>query len=653
MEGLKESLEGTLSGKGSLAMLVGEPGIGKTRLAEEFGVYAGLRGAQVLTGHCYEGESALPYRPFIEAFRQYTRSRPDAELRAQLGPGAPEIATLVSEIRQRFPDIEEAPKLDPDAERLRLFESVTEFLRNASHAQPLVFHLDDLHWSDKPSLLLLQHLAQRTAHERLLILGAYRDVELERTHPLSEVLGNLRRLPNYRRVLLRGLPQESVVDLLTVIDPSEEGAPARQALAAALFQETEGNPFFIREVLAHLIESGKIVHENGRWVGRVTSVDELGIPEGVREVIGRRLSRMSGDCNRMLTLASLRYDVYVEEMGRYRGVADHDRRGLYEDVDAQSRISYIEMDGDIVATARLTWGGDGALPQRMIDQYSLSPFLAELPATAMAVGERAMVRPHLRGTDLLVKLMCNGMTWVNGNRIQLIFGDCEPHLLNLYLGLGQRTYSKTNINSQEAGYLIPIVTVVEDIDHFRRLNSPLLPYLRDFGPEARIPACIQRAFAEGSAVTSRVHASPADYWGEVHGALSELEANRPGALDGLTEQEAAPCLKKSTIIECQRGDRVLKKGGVARNLFVVLDGTLEVRGGDAVEAVLTPGDVFGEMAFLLERPRSRDVFAATNARILSLSEAQLRTLIASDPAIAAKLLLNISKMLCLRIVRDI
>ena len=303
MESLKEALEGALSGKGSLAMLVGEPGIGKTRLAEEFGVYAGLRGAQVLTGHCYEGESSLPYRPFVEAFRQYTRTRPDAELRAQLGPGAPEIATLVSEIRQRFPDIEEAPKLDPEAERLRLFESVTEFLHNASTAQPLVLLLDDLHWADKPSLLLLQHLAQRTARDRLLILGAYRDVELERTHPLAEALGALRRLPNYRRVLLRGLPQESVVDLLTVIDPSEEGAPARQALAAALYQETEGNPFFIREVLAHLIESGKLVHEDGRWVGRVASIAELGIPEGVREVIGRRLSRLSDGCNRMLTLA--------------------------------------------------------------------------------------------------------------------------------------------------------------------------------------------------------------------------------------------------------------------------------------------------------------------------------------------------------------
>jgi CRP-like cAMP-binding protein len=306
-----------------------------------------------------------------------------------------------------------------------------------------------------------------------------------------------------------------------------------------------------------------------------------------------------------------------------------------------------------VATARLTWGGDGPLPQRMINQYGLAPFLAELPAAAIAVGERAMVRPHLRGTDLLLKMMGAGMHFANENRIQLVFGDCEPHLLNLYLGLGQRTYSKTNVNSAEAGYLVPIVFVVEDVAHLRQLHSPLLEFVHDFGDDARIPACIQRAFAEGSAVMSRSHTTSASYWGEVHSALSELEAHRFSALDGFTEDEAARCLEKSTIIECQAGDRVLKKGGVARNLFVVLDGTLEVRDGDAVLSALGPGDVFGEMAFLLERPRSRDVYAATDGvRILSLSEANLRLMIKSDPAIAAHLLLNISKMLCLRILRE-
>lgn len=349
----------------------------------------------------------------------------------------------------------------------------------------------------------------------------------------------------------------------------------------------------------------------------------------------------------------LRYDVYVEEMGRYQTVADHKQRMLYEDCDGHSRISYASIDGEVVATARLTWGGDAPIPQRMIDQYGLAPFLAELPASAIAVGERAMVRPHLRGTDLLLKLMRGGMQFANENRIQLVFGDCEPHLLNLYLGLGQRTYSKTNVNSAEAGYLIPLVLVIEDVAYLRQLNSPLLESMRDFGDDARIPACIQRALAEGSAVMSRSHTTSASYWGEVHSSLSELEANRISALDGFTEDEAARCLEKSTIIECQSGDRVLKQGGVARNLFVVLDGTLEVREGDTVHAVLGAGDVFGEMAFLLERPRTRDVYAVTDGvRVLSLSEANLRLMIKSDPAVAAHLLLNISKMLCLRILRE-
>ncbi|MDP9236728.1 MAG: AAA family ATPase, partial [Chloroflexota bacterium] len=304
MEQLKDALDGAISGKAALVFVAGEPGIGKTRLAEEFAVYAELRGAHVLSGRAYEGGSSLPYTPFVEALRQYTRSRPDDELRAQLGPGAPEVATLVSEIRQRFPDIEAAPPLDPEAERLRLFESVTQFVRNASAAGPIVLYLDDLHWADKPSLLLLQHLAQRTARDRLLVLGAYRDVELDRTHPLSDALGALRRLPNYHRVLLRGLPQESVIDLLTSADSSEENAPARRALAAALHKETEGNPFFVREVLSHLLEEGKIRREGGRWTFGGLTISDFGIPEGVREVIGRRLSRLSDGCNRLLTRAS-------------------------------------------------------------------------------------------------------------------------------------------------------------------------------------------------------------------------------------------------------------------------------------------------------------------------------------------------------------
>lgn len=344
-----------------------------------------------------------------------------------------------------------------------------------------------------------------------------------------------------------------------------------------------------------------------------------------------------------------RYDVYVEEMGRYRDRADHARRMLHEPEDETGRIGYASENGEVVATVRLSWPGHGPLSERQVRQYRLQPFLDQLPAEALAVGERGMIAPRLRGSDLLLDMMRRGLAFSHEHRIQLTFGACEPHLLNLYLDLGHRTYSDENINSAEAGYLIPLVMVLEDYDYFVKLDSPLLTHLVDFGPDSRIPACVEAFRRDSGAVTSGRLTSPTTYWSHVNEALED--ANRVSAFDGLTEEEAIRCLGKSNIIECDAGDRVLKKGGVARNLFVVLDGTLEVRDGKKLVSVLGPGDVFGEIAFLLGVPRSKDVFAATDGvRVLSLSESTIRKTIESDPAVAADLLLNISKMLCFRLL---
>ncbi len=161
-----------------------------------------------------------------------------------------------------------------------------------------------MHWADKPSLLLLRHLARSIVDGRVLIVGAYRDVELDRTHPLAEVLAAMRRERPYTRVLVRGLPESDVIDLIESIgETGDAGSPLRQ-LGLALYRETEGNPFFIREVVSHLIEERLLYRDGGRWTTRVSTVSELGIPEGVREAIGRRLSRLSEGCGRMLSGAS-------------------------------------------------------------------------------------------------------------------------------------------------------------------------------------------------------------------------------------------------------------------------------------------------------------------------------------------------------------
>lgn len=349
-----------------------------------------------------------------------------------------------------------------------------------------------------------------------------------------------------------------------------------------------------------------------------------------------------------------RYRIYVQEMGRYQSVADHDRQRFSEPVDEHSVLFYASVDGpgsEVVATSRVTCGADGLSP-RQIEQYQLEPFLERIPAEVMAVGERAMVRPDLRGSSLFLDLMGQSFAEINQRRIQLMFGASEAHLLSLYQGLGMRTYSQRNINSAEAGYLIPQLLVVEDVDYLRRLKSPFARFAKDFGADRRVPDCLPELLAGGSAVLSRRLASGEEYWEEVHEALEGAEGLRPSALDGLGQTEAERALEKSNIIECDPGDVVVKKGGVSRNLYVVLEGTLEVRDGEHVVAVLSPGDVFGEMSFLLGRPRSMDVVAAVpDTRVLSLSESAIRSLIDEDPRSASIMLLNLSKMLCLRLLK--
>jgi class 3 adenylate cyclase len=285
-------------------MLVGEPGIGKTRLADQLAVYARVRGAQPLTGRCYEGEGGIPYMPWVEGLRAYVLERPPDELRTELGSGASDIAKLVPEVHELVPDAPAAPTLEPEQERFRLFDSVSSFLINASRSTPLLIVLEDLHWADKPSLLLLQHLARRLGDCRLLLLGTYRDVDLDRRHPLSAMLSSLRAERLYERVLLRGLETPEVVALLEGA-AQHEMDPRGVELAGVLQRETEGNPFFIEEIVRNLIETRAIYPREGRWVSDVESMEDLGIPEGVREVIGRRLSRLSEGCNRALGEAAV------------------------------------------------------------------------------------------------------------------------------------------------------------------------------------------------------------------------------------------------------------------------------------------------------------------------------------------------------------
>ena len=297
MGDLKACLEDALSGRGRLVTLVGEPGIGKTRTAQELATYAGLRGAHVLWGRSYEEQGVPPYWPWVQAIRSYVRERDPDQLRSEMGAGAADIAEVVSDVRERLPGLPAPLQLEPDQARFRLFDSIAAFLKTASQRQPLVLVLDDLHWADQPSLMLLQFVARELGGARLLVVGTYRDMELSRQHPLAEALGELTRERLFQRVLLRGLDQEDVGRFIEMAS----GVTPPSALVTSVYTQTEGNPLFVTEVVRLLVQEGELTFEKVRETDSWT----IRIPEGVREVIGRSLNRLSERCNEALTVASM------------------------------------------------------------------------------------------------------------------------------------------------------------------------------------------------------------------------------------------------------------------------------------------------------------------------------------------------------------
>jgi tetratricopeptide (TPR) repeat protein len=298
---LQSAFDGAISGQGALMMVTGEPGIGKTALCEQLATYVTLRGGRTLVGHCYEaGSLSLPYLAFVEALRSYILSRDPKDLKEELGSGAADVARIISEIRERL-KIKLRTQKDPEEERYRLLQGVAEFLTNAAAVQPMMVVLEDLHDADKGTLDMLTHVSRNIGGARLLIVGTYRDVEVDRTHPLSAALAELRRVSTYGRVLLRGLNADEVRRMMESI--TRESVP--WGLAEAVHRQTEGNPLFVQEVIRYVAEEGLIARKEGQWRPTRDTPLEMSIPEGLRDVIGKRLSLLSPECNQLLSVASV------------------------------------------------------------------------------------------------------------------------------------------------------------------------------------------------------------------------------------------------------------------------------------------------------------------------------------------------------------
>ena len=293
-------LDRAARGRGGLVLVGGEPGVGKTRLVEQLLDTARQQHCLTLTGRCYEIEGTAPFIPFVEIIEQYTRVAPPEVLCETLGDAAPEVARLVPDLRRLLPDTPPAIELPPEQQRHYLFKNVAEFLERVSRATSTVLLLDDLQWADNATLLLLQHLAPSLGQLPLLVVGTYRDVELDVTRPFATTLETLNRKRLAQRLDVERLPETGVAGMLAALG----GSSPPEALVGGIYRETEGNAFFVEEVYQHLEEQGALHREDGSWRSSL-DLEGLDVPEGIRLLIGRRLERVSPDSRQVLTFGAV------------------------------------------------------------------------------------------------------------------------------------------------------------------------------------------------------------------------------------------------------------------------------------------------------------------------------------------------------------
>jgi tetratricopeptide (TPR) repeat protein len=286
------------AGQRAVILVAGEPGIGKTRLCAEFARRCENQGATVLIGRSDE-QALAPYQPFIEAVGWYARHCPPARLYEHLSAigGGAELALLLPDLPSRVPALPPVAPMSPEAQRFRLFETVTAFLAAVSASLPALLVFDDLQWADQPSILMLRHLIRSSTPSRLSVIVNYRESEIAGRELLGEMLADLRRESFVTRVNLAGLSETEVGEL---VDKMTAGAP--RALVRAVAENSAGNPFFAGEMVRHLIETGAFQVLQDTIAVRKP---ELGVPDAVREVIRRRVSRLSSDCSQALTAAAV------------------------------------------------------------------------------------------------------------------------------------------------------------------------------------------------------------------------------------------------------------------------------------------------------------------------------------------------------------
>jgi predicted ATPase len=296
---LRARVDAALRGEGSLVFITGEAGIGKTRLAYELRSYAKLRGAQCLMGKGGEREGAVPYQPWSAIIKEYVRWAPPLLVFKAVGTFAPELARLVPELSEKLGTIPPSASAPTVQEHVRLYEAVAQFFVNISRESPLTLFLDDLQWFDDASMGLLHHMVRAISAEHLLVVGAYRDLELDDRRSLSHSVAQMNRERLSYALPLKRLAFDHVLQM--VRQTFGEKVPGE--LPDLVYAKTEGNPFFVEEVLRSLAEEGAVYPVEQGW--EVKDLSQVHMPRGIKEVLGKKLESLDEECSHVLSLAAV------------------------------------------------------------------------------------------------------------------------------------------------------------------------------------------------------------------------------------------------------------------------------------------------------------------------------------------------------------
>jgi class 3 adenylate cyclase/pimeloyl-ACP methyl ester carboxylesterase len=316
LEALRRCWARAREGHRQLVLLVGEPGIGKTRLAVEFALQAYAEGAEALAGRV-DSAAVLAYQPFVAALTSRLAGHRLNELRARLGTTGAELALQALELGSHtYAAGTGDDEGKQDSDRQRLSQTLASLFGETPLAQPTVLLLDDLHRADGSTIELLAHIMRHPQPSRLLIIGTYRETDLSPGHPLIEAFADLRRERLLERIPVTGLDEPGVGALVA----SWAGQHVPEALTRMIHGRTEGNPFFVEEMLRHLAETGEMYDDDGRLRDDLTPA---GIPQGVKEMINRRLSRLSERSNSVLTIASvIGREFGIDALARASGLSE-------------------------------------------------------------------------------------------------------------------------------------------------------------------------------------------------------------------------------------------------------------------------------------------------------------------------------------------